>query len=269
MDKYPFALGATSLTKPVKSVFDNFEINRQLGFDVVEVTLEYPRTMPITKDLKETMLRYKTEYDFEFTIHLPLSLQMTSVNPHMREGSLKTLEEIFEEMKEVAPKAYVLHVSPFFLTGGTPLGRPFEVQLHQDRLNAARETLSQLSNIIDPQMVAVENLFHDIRFLEEFIHEFDYGVCMDVGHILLNKSDLYLHYHKYKDRIKVIHLHDVVNGSDHQQLGEEGSQLDLEAFFYLLKKHNYNETIILEQFKIEHLNQSLSAIENAWHSVTD
>lgn len=261
---YPFYLSATSLTEPTLDDLENIEINRALGLNNVEVTLEYPRLLPVRPELKKAMLNYQEKYDMTFTIHLPLSLHMTDVNPLVREASLKTLEHIFQELKEVGPLAYVLHVAPFFPTGKTPLGRPFEVQLHEERLNATRDSLGKLSHMIDTRQIAIENLFHELTFVDEFIREFDYSVCMDVGHLTINRSDVYLFYHKYRDRIKVIHLHDVVNGIDHQQLGEPGSTLDLKAFLYLLKKDKYAETVVLEQFKSEHIEQSMEVMEKVW-----
>lgn len=268
MGLYPFQLSATSLTIPTLNEMDNLEVNRQLGLKEVEVTLEFPRSLPVPTDLKQKMLEYQEKYEFSYTIHLPLSMHMTDVNPYVREASLQTLKHIFAEIEELAPRAYVLHVSPFYYTGGTPLGRPFEVQLHEDRWKATYDSLSRLAQMIDPRKIAIENLFHDLIFQDEFIREFDYSVCMDVGHLLLNKSDIYLFYYKYRDRIKVIHLHDVVHGQDHQQLGEPGSTLDLQAFFYLLRKDGYTNTIVLEQFKPEHIRQSLQAIDTAWNGLS-
>lgn len=267
MSKYPFKFGVTSLTEPMAGEVANLAIARELGFSHVEVTLEYPRSMPVRSELKEEMLRYQNLHGTTFTIHLPLSLHMTDVNPHNRDASLKTLEEIFQEMEEVGPEAYVLHVSPFSFTGGTPLGRAFDLQLYEERLEATRDSLGRLSQMMEPRKIAVENLYHELRFQEEFIREFDYSVCMDVGHLMMNSDDPYIFYHKYRDRIKVIHLHDVVNGRDHQQLGESGSRLDLPALFYWLKKDNYHETIILEQFRREHIDQSLKAIAGVWASL--
>lgn len=268
MGVYPFQLSATSLTIPTLNELDNLEVNRQLGLKEVEITLEFPHSLPVPADLKKKMSEYQEKYGFSYTIHLPLSLHMTDVNPSIREASLQTLNHIFAEVEEFAPRAYVLHVSPYFYTGGTPLGRPFEVRLHEDRLKATRDSLGRLAQMIDPRKIAVENLFHDLIFQDEFIREFDYSVCMDVGHLLLNKSDVYLFYYKYRERIKVIHLHDVVNGQDHQQLGEPDSALDLPAFFYLLHKDGYKNSIVLEQFKLEHIRQSMRAIEAAWSSVS-
>lgn len=267
MSKYPFYLGATSLTKPMNPALDNIHLNLEMGMTTTEVTLEYPRELPVSQELKDGMKRFQSEKGVDFTIHLPLSLKMTDVNPLMRDASLQTLEQIFNEMEELNPKAYVLHVTPFFKTGGTPLGRPFEVQLHEERMEAAYDSLSRLTNLIEPRKIAVENLFHNLTFHEELVKEFDYSVCMDVGHLILNQADPYLFYHKHRDRIKVIHLHDVVNGRDHQQLGEPGSKLDLAALFQLFKKYQYQETIILEQFKVEHLQQSQEAIARVWEQI--
>lgn len=264
MTGYPFQVGVTSLTEPMQDEIANLRVAREMGFSHVEVTLEYPRSLPVRSALKTEMLRHREKYGMTYTIHLPLSLHMTDVNPLTREASLQTLDHIFREMEEIGPKAYVLHVSPFFLTGGTPLGRAFDLRLHEERLEGAWDSLARLCQIIEPRKVAVENLYHELRFQEEMIREFDYSVCMDVGHLLMNADDPYIFYHKYRERIKVIHLHDVVNGRDHQQLGEPGSTLDLLSFFYLLKKDNYHETIILEQFQRAHIDQSRKTIAGVW-----
>ncbi len=268
MEQYPFRLGATSLTNPMQDVFANIDLNVRLGLKSIEVTLEFPQTLPVDRNFISKLVEYKEKYELDYTIHLPLSLRMTDVNPFIRDASLKTLEEIFAAVGEIQPLAYILHVTPMFKTGGTPLGRPFEVQLHEHRLNAVEDTLSRLKDMIEPRLIAVENLYSEFEFLDEYIKKYEYSVCMDVGHLLLHRADVYLFYHRYKERIKVIHLHDVVNGKDHQQLGESNSLLDLPGLFHLLRQYNYQETIILEQFKVKHIQQSQHLIKDIWDQLS-
>lgn len=264
--KFPFLLGCTSLTYPDKDLVENL---KQVPdhFNSIEITLEYPRTLPLQPKTIDQIRALQEQQGWSITIHLPLSLQMTSPNPYMQDASLRTLEQAFSAVARLEPLAYVLHVTPFFNTGGTPLGRVFETTLHQERMEATRSTLDRLRNIIDPQMIAVENLFHNLVFLEDVIRQYDYGVCMDTGHLLLNQADVYLFYEKHKRRIKVIHLHDVVGGKDHQQLGQGESGFDVKALLYLLKQSNYANSVVLEQFKPEHLDQSYRVMVEGWQSL--
>jgi len=264
--KLPFSLGVTSLTFPEKGLLYNVK-HMPAGYDTLEITMEYPRTLPIPEHEMESILDLVDKRELSITIHLPLSVELTSPNSLVRKASLQTLELAFRNAERLNPKAYVLHVAPFYKTGGTPLGRVYETILHQERVDAGWTSLRQLREIMDPQKIAVENLFHSLAYEEAMIYELGYGICMDVGHLLLDKADPYLHYHKHKERIKVIHLHDVVGGRDHQQLGVGESNLDIAALLMLIKSSGYDQTIILEQFKPEHLAQSKRVLEEAWNSI--
>lgn len=257
--KLPFTLGCTSLTYPDENILYN--LKRIPDFcQAVEITLEYPRSLPLSSKEVDAISGILKEKNLGLTIHLPLSLAMTSANPHMQDASLKTLEDVFRLIEPLAPRAYVLHVTPFYYTGGTPLGRVFETTLHEERLEATWKTLGRLKERMDAKRVAVENLYHNLVFLEDMIREYDYSVCMDTGHLLLNKADVYFFYLKHQKRIKVIHLHDVVNGKDHQELGVGQSGFDVGALLRLMKNTQYEETVILEQFTREHLLTSYQEI---------
>lgn len=263
---FPFSIGVTSLTYPMRDLLYNLQ---QIPdpFDTVEITLDYPDTLPLTVEMQSRIKDILEKKELNLTIHLPLSIQMTSANPHIQDASLRSLEEAFTSTERLSPKAYVLHVSPFFLTGSSPVGRAFETERHMNRLRAAKRTLDRLRNMMDPAKIAIENLYHNLYFEEDFILEMGYSVCMDVGHLLLNKGDVYLHFNRFQDRIKVIHLHDVVDGRDHNPLGTAESQLDLDALLQLMAASEYSETVILEQFRPEHIRASYEFLKTTWHNL--
>lgn len=83
-------------------------------------------------------------------------------------------------------------------------------------------------------------------------------MTFDVGHSLKNGDDIYSLLHTYKDYIVNIHLHDVVNGSDHKALGT--GELNLKKFFQTLKQIKYQHYVTVE-LDAENINGMISSLE--------
>ena len=256
---YPFTLAATSLTYPHRDLIHNL---MQLPpiFDGVEIMLEYPLTLPLKKEQRQAVERLVRERALSVTVHLPLSLQLASTNPWFRDASLRTLDEAFQALEFLEPKAYVLHVAPFMPFERTPLGQTFEVQMHRSRMEAAWESLGKVAEVMDPQRIAVENLQYDFGYLEEIVRTHGFSVCMDVGHLRQTGSDIFAFYDRWQSRIRVIHLHDLHNGMDHQLVDQASAALPLDAFCLLLHETRYRHTLVLEQFHPQYLRRSLDVL---------
>ena len=70
------------------------------------------------------------------------------------------------------------------------------------------------------------------------------NIVFDVGHWLKQGFDVYRLVEKYYSKIVNIHIHDVVNGKDHQALGT--GILDVERFINILKKRGYKKYLTIE-----------------------
>ncbi len=262
MKNYPFQLGCTSLTYPNLGLVENVK-RRPVEFGLVELTLEYPRNIPLEEDEIEELNRIKKRDGLEYTVHLPLSVRLASTNPRLRKTSIDVVTETYEQAEKLDPLVYTLHVSPIYLPGGSPLTRLFELDQYDNRIEAAKDSLLELKDHLEPGKIAVENLFTDLRDLQGFLNQEGYKRCLDVGHMTKGGKDPLLHFYRNSGVIKNVHLHGVVGDRDHQQL-EADSDLDLVGLFEVIRKDGYEGPIVLEQFKTEHLDQSLSVIEDAW-----
>lgn len=69
-------------------------------------------------------------------------------------------------------------------------------------------------------------------------------MTFDVGHWIIGGFDVYRLLEKYLPRIADIHIHDVVDGKDHQALGT--GILDVEKFTSILKREKYNGYLTIE-----------------------
>jgi len=263
---FPFKLGSTSLTYPNLNLLENVKRTPD-EFDLVELTLEYPRNLPLKDKTVRKLEELREERGVDYTIHLPLSIRLATTNPHLREASIRVVAETYEQAEKLDPLVYTLHVTPMYYPGGSPLTHLFEVEQYMNQLEKARESLEQLKDYLDPGKIAVENLFTDLHRLQGFLEEEGYGRCLDVGHLIKREEDPVLHYYENSASIINLHLHGVVEGNDHRQLEEEAENLNLISLFEVLRKKDYEGPIILEQFKTGHLKESLDTMASAWDEV--
>ncbi|MGQ9477593.1 MAG: cobamide remodeling phosphodiesterase CbiR [Candidatus Bipolaricaulia bacterium] len=272
MESYPFKLGVTSLTYPDLGLEEN--VRRQAGsWDYIELTLDYEdgNSSWLLDHGLERLLALQEAKGVEYTIHLPLSLALASPNPHLRQASVESLREIFPQVECLKPAYYVLHITPVFPLGRTPLSRLFEVRQLLRAVEATQRSLRELKleGLIAPRKVAVENLWTDGEELTPFLIGEGFSRCFDTGHLILNGSDPLLHFARHHQQIVVIHLHDVLENRDHQPVGQPGGRLDLIGLLELIKEFDYRGYVTLEQFSPEHLEASRAALEAAWEKVCE
>ena len=263
---FPFKLGSTSLTNPNLDLIDNVSEVRE-EFDVVELTLEYPRNLPLKDKTVERLIELREEKGLEYTIHLPLSVRLATANPRLRRASVESIAETYRKAEALDPRVYTLHVNPIFYPGHSPLTRLFELKQYRNQLETAKRSLGELKKYVDPEKIAVENLFTDMHQLQDFLEAEGYKRCLDVGHLVRRGKDPVVSYYENSESIINMHLHGVVEGTDHQQLEPDSDNLDLVGLFEAMKDRGYEGPVILEQFKPEHLDRSLETMETAWRKV--
>ena len=266
IEEFSFKLGATSLTYPNLDLVENIRRTSE-EFDLVELTLEYPRNLPLEKEKIAELKELKEEKALDYSIHLPLSIRLATTNPHLRKASVEVVATTYKKAEKLDPELYTLHVSPVYYPGGSPLTHLFEIKQFQNQLEKARESLLELKKYLDPGKIAVENLFTDVSRLQGFLDREGFRRCLDVGHMVKRGEDPVLHYYENADSIINLHLHGVIEGTDHQQLEPESDNLNLVGLFEALKDRGYEGPVVLEQFKPEHLNRSLETMVSAWQQV--
>ncbi len=89
-----------------------------------------------------------------------------------------------------------------------------------------------------------------------FIKYTDWPLCLDTGHALLRGHSPSLYYHRFKERIREIHLHDVIAGTDHSPFQEKSEWL--QDFIPLLR--SFSGICNIELFKAADIAASISVI---------
>jgi hypothetical protein len=91
--------------------------------------------------------------------------------------------------------------------------------VHTAWQEALGESLGRFASETGPFPLAVENLQFDYGWVRPLLEEHDLGVTMDVGHLLMHGGAVAAHLAEFGERLTVVHLHGIVDGRDHREIG--------------------------------------------------
>ena len=252
--RYPFRLGTTSYIFPA-GYAANIE---RLGpfFDEIELLFleSRPDSLPTIAERSE-MIALADRYDVRYNVHLPMDLKLGHADPQVRAAAVETTVRLFEFTQPLRPTSRTLHL---------PLEEDSAEAAASGWRQRALDSLQQLSaSGVAPQAVSLENLDYPIEWLDELCRDTGFRMCLDVGHLLIDRGDVLDAFDRFGDTIDVIHLHGVRDGRDHLSLAEMADQQPrwirtlLEAF---------TGSLSLEVFSYQHLVTSLDFFEQLWEN---
>ncbi|MCF8038569.1 MAG: hypothetical protein K9K79_04565 [Desulfohalobiaceae bacterium] len=115
----------------------------------------------------------------------------------------------------------------------------------------------------DQERLVLENLeTYPLKWVEEILDETGLGLCLDLGHLLLQGADLWEAFERNRSRIRIMHLHgfELRNGvlRDHCGL-HRLAERHLHAIKHILKA--FQGVVCLEVFNFQDLSASLAVLE--------
>lgn len=246
--KYPFRLGTTSFIYP-----DLYSENvRRLGPFVDEIELlffesNHPDSLPGEHEMRQ-LAELSAELDISYNVHLPTDVFIASANPYERKAAVDVLSTFIKTISILNPVTYTLHIPHESHPGGDKVWQAY----------AFKGLRTLLENGMDPGLISVETLDYSPEHLVEIVDEFDLSICLDVGHMITHGFDPVSIFHKFKERISIIHLHGVHNGNDHVAL-----DLMPEKEFAGVKTilNEFSGSLSIEVFSFSDLERSLDCIK--------
>jgi sugar phosphate isomerase/epimerase len=202
--RFPFSFGVTSYLYPA-AIIPNLRRLRGLADEMELILFEGKgySNLPSRRDIGR-FARIAGRTGMRFNVHLPLDIDVASMDDRVRGESLDTLVRIVELTAPLDPLSYTLHV----LRDETAPREAWRARV-----------AGSLSLIPAPhRQYCVETLSWDLREIGGIIEALDYSVCIDVGHLLLGGYDVADFFHRFDGRIGMIHLHGVRGGKDHLSL---------------------------------------------------
>jgi sugar phosphate isomerase/epimerase len=210
------------------------------------------------------------ELGFACTLHLPfLWLDGASLAEPVRQATVQCMSRAMEAAKGLSIESYVVHLWGVWTSlMGTLQQMPEreKEQLLDDILWSAARTLEELSGMVRPGELCVENLERiPFELFVPLVEEQGARICFDVGHLAVQGRDPLEFLDRYWQMLGEIHLHDAVSvggrvpaGKDHLPLGR--GEVDYVALMNRLDEGGYGGVVILEVNSEDDLVESLERV---------
>ncbi len=264
------ATGGFNTVDLIMPMLENEHISvLELSFDVLHILPD-----AFSSEVIEHLVELKDDRGVSYTIHLPLwSIELATFNEPVRKGSVKSVVDAIAVAEPLDPEVYVLHATGALATEFSRLTFSPDVVnticTLMSGFSAASVEEILVQSEIDPRRLAIENVEFPFDITKEVIEEYDTGICFDTGHLvaqMCGEESATEFYHKHKDRIIELHLHDASTtrtnvGSgyvDHRPLGTQ--QLPVRDLLMELINDGFSGPIIFELTASE-TRQSLEHIK--------
>ncbi len=154
------------------------------------------------------------ETGVSYNIHLPSDISPVDTDPDRRAHAAEVLRHLVRMTERLYPTAYTLHL-PY--TGKDTV--PATVgQWQQGVQGFLSGLLGSLEGALPPEILTIENLDYPPEWVWEATIEAGVGCCLDVGHLWLQGGSLRETFSRYRENIRLIHLHGVDQHRDHRAL---------------------------------------------------
>ena len=236
MNRLAFRLGSTSYVYPA-DILTNVKRLAALVDDIQLLLYQADSINELLdKDTLTTLKQLAYNNALTYTVHLPLDLKLGNEDYNIRIQSIKKIQKVIEKVKVLNPFAYTIHLNANS-TNDWNLWQKYCI-----------ESLKYIANICGgPQMLTIENMpDYAIERLDPILNDYLFGFCLDVGHIWSHKQDPIPYFKKWKDCIRVIHLHGVQK-RDHASI-EHIPRKEIYNLLDIISKHNFSGVITLELF---------------------
>jgi len=254
----PFRVGATSyviaddLLPNARFLADSVQDMQLVLFDLPGGPSNLPTPVTVAR-----MAALGRARDLTYTVHLieDLAPGQSAARP----GSWQKAQMVIERTQGLTPWAYVLHLEGRAVR--TPETAPAALTLWQSQMRTALSQVIQWAG--DAAQVAVENLEgYPPDFVTPALAATDVSRCVDVGHLWLDGHDPLPWLQAALPRTRVVHLHGLHAGRDHQSLAHV-APAQLDPVIDLLLYHPYRGVLTLEVFGEDDFWSSLHALQES------
>ena len=255
---FPFKIGTTSFIYP-DGYIPNVET---LGpyLEEIELLLFESTTenhLPTKAEISKLGLLAE-KYQLTYNIHLPIDLYLGDENMTRRNQAVESIIRISKLVSPLSPSTCTLHL---IYNSDT---------YNLEKVNRwQRDTYDSLSRLMESGInaadISIENLNYPFEWIETFISEFDFMVCLDFGHIFQYALDADIILDGYREKISIIHINGFEKNRDHISL-DRLSQEQLRQIMNTLRA--FQGTVSLEVFSFSDLTTSLNLLENSWRAAS-
>ncbi|WP_294343802.1 cobamide remodeling phosphodiesterase CbiR [Prosthecochloris sp.] len=214
--QFPFRVGTTSYIIP-DEIIPNIEYLKDKVDDVELVLFESDEisNLPSESDIAR-LSDIGQKHELTYSIHLPLDVYLCSFDPAIRERSVEKCRRIIELTEVLRPSAYVLHAEAGQGMDVNQFSKEEKTAFSDNFHTSFEKLLSAVS--VKASEFCVETLNYPMQLLDKVISSFDLSITLDIGHLELYGYPVQEHLVRYLSRTRVVHMHGIKNGKDHNGL---------------------------------------------------
>jgi len=240
------------------TIKQNLDLAKKLKLDFLELNINMNYCYP-TPECRTELLKLKEEYQIDLSLHYYDTVDVSSQNKNYREFLYKDIRELASNLNGVIDRM-IVHIEPgAFMT------------IHSEKRYVYKFDKGYEKRTVDTlkKVKAILNEFNILLMLENVpIHPFmenlykslgenDFTFCWDIGHDLIYNNKLFSSFkEKYNLQVGHMHMHNVDNLKDHQEL--QKGQLDIPKYIEFAHKNNLN--VVIEVKDIDNLTKSVNYI---------
>jgi len=237
------------------SVKANIEVAKELNFDFLELNINMLYCFP-DKKFREMMLNYKNEYKIGFTMHYYDTVDVSSPNLNYQNYLFKDFKELAENLDGVIDRV-ILHIEPgAFMTILSE--KRYVYKYDKGYVSRTIEILKKIRNLLSKHNISLmlENVpIHP--FMEDLyktLGDNNFMFCWDIGHDVIYQNKLFSRFkEKYNLNVRHMHMHNVDDSMDHQELLK--GQLDIDEYTEFATTNEVD--VVIEVKDLENLKKSM------------
>lgn len=219
------------LSFPMEKVF---AFGAEVGFGGIELTESSTTRWLGGKNLLAMAEHY----------NLPIA-SLHQSTPRVVFSSFGSVERLVSRAQEMKAKVVVVHLASVHKTLQPDYFAKIRMLEKASGIKVGFENaMSQFQHIKS----AAAKYTYDPQLFCDFVHRENIWVTYDVGHMAGLEKNCAAMYHKLKDRLINVHLHNSANGIDHRPLDD--GELPLAELLQAMAADNYNGLITLEAFPL-------------------
>ncbi len=253
--KFPFKLATTSYIYP-DHILPNVAALAPF-FDEIELVLfesEGQDNLPDEEEING-LKNCSIHHSLGFNVHLPIDIFLGDESEEIRSKGVSVVKKVIERTIYLNPSVYILH----FDQRNKSSQDEADLETWQSRIIQSIKEV--VENGIESNRIAIETLAYPFEWIEDTVRNFGLSICLDIGHILIQKQDLQLYLKNYLPNTSIFHLHGFQNGIDH--LGID--RLPVPVLELILSHlRDYHGIVSIEVFSIDDLKSSLTTLEEIW-----
>lgn len=254
--KFPFRLSTTSYILPDRITPNVLFLGPSL--DEIELVLfesEGENNLPDEEEI-EALKALSSQQELSFNVHLPIDIYLGDRSEEVRAKGISALKRVIERTHPLHPSTYTLHLSLRDRNGQDEE----DIPSWRKRLIKSLEKIDEWG--IPSKQVSIETLGYPFEWIEDFVRDFGFSICLDLGHLLLYGLNIERYIERYLSQTTIVHLHGFQNGIDH--LGID--HLDEETVDLVLSRlKHYTGVLSIEVFSLKDLSNSLKVLEERWN----